>query len=1245
MAVNWTEEQRQVIDLRHRNLLVSAAAGSGKTAVLVARILSLITDPEHPADIDRLLVVTFTRAAAGEMKERIGRALEERLRQDPDNAHLQRQGVLLDHAQISTIDGFCTFVLQNYYHRIGLDPGYRIAEENELKVLQNDVLAQMLEEEYEAAQEPFLRFVRAYGDRRSDRALEELILKIHAFAVSDPSPDRWLAHCLEAYSPKTEEELTQTDWMQELLQKTGAELEGLRQQSERLADLAEARPDGPQAYIPTLRQDAAMLAAAGRSKTYEEYRNALAGIQFGTLSRSIAENEDRKLRESVKKLRDSIKKEVIKIQTQTFSLPAEDVLRETAALEPYARELIRLVRRFREAYTEAKRERDLLDFPDLELLALQILAEEQEDGTWVPTEAARELAERFEEVMIDEYQDSNYLQEALLGAISRTAQGRQNRFMVGDVKQSIYGFRQARPDLFLEKYSRYTEPEAGVRIDLHQNFRSRPEILDSVNAVFSRIMIPELGGIAYDDAAALHAGASFPAEPETAQTELLVIDKDDPVFREIPGSGARVEAEALAAAERILAMTRYGRLWDAEKQAYRPVTYRDCVILMRAANTRGDIFVRVLQEKGIPAYAVSGKGYFSTIEVSAVLNYLRVCDNPLQDIPLAAALRSPIGGLTDAELAGIRAAHPEGSLYSALQRFVEETSPETESGTRERTGRFLAQLSYFREIVPRTPIHTLLSEILDKTGYGDYAAAMPAGSQRQANLEMLAERAVEYEKTQYHGLFSFIRYIEQLEESRVDPGEASLYGEEENIVRIMTIHKSKGLEFPVVILAGMGNSHNRTDETSRVVMHQRLGIGMAAVYPEEHRKHMNTLVRAAVRSAVRQDMTAEELRVLYVAMTRAKEKLILIGTGENAGPSPFAGEAPTYQQILSAKSYLEWIRLADGPGYPVRETVLQAGSLGLSAVSEEIRLDTALQKIRTMLEAGGAGAYDPQIRELLEKKERFRYRYAEEAVYPAKVTVSELKRMAEAVPEEEETEELYPQETVVPYIPGFMQQISGETAPAGREAETAADRLTGAARGTAYHQVFASLDYARILKEGTAPETVQAEISRMKEAGLLSETEAAAVRPEDFCRFLESPLGRRMAAAGKTLRREQPFVLDVPARELFPDRETGGGSAEADTEKPGESAAYESGEPVTVLIQGTIDAYWEENGEFILVDYKTDRLQSPDGAELVGKYRKQLEYYARALTQITEIPVREMWIYSVYAGAIRVYSAGDVPRL
>ena len=1395
--MDWTTEQQQVIDLRHQNLLVSAAAGSGKTAVLVERILSLVTDPQEPFDIDRMLVVTFTRAAAGEMKERIGKALEKRLEEDPGNTHLQKQGILLHHAQINTIDGFCTFVLQNYFHRIDLDPGYRIAEEDDLKLMRGKVLEELLEEEHAEGREEFCRFADAYGRGKNDKNLADLIVRLYDFAVSDPDPDLWLDQCLTAYAPETEEALEQSVWMQSMVEEAGRRVEGLLQGAVQLRDFVTVHPEAPQMYLPALQSDVVLLSELTGKTTYAAFHEAMAGIRFEKLGRGKQDDMDPELKEKVQKRRNDLKKQVEDLQKSFFAMIPEQILEDLEVTRPQAAELVRLTRRFSEMYAEAKRSKNCIDFSDLEHLALQILTERDENGKRHPTSAGKELAERFQEVMIDEYQDSNFLQEAILSAVSREGKGTGDRFMVGDIKQSIYGFRQARPELFLEKmnaYGPHSVPDtqeganpllsmppadrrrgqrndamhrprrdknaeaflkegtscagqtvcmqmadykqessreehasetAGVRIDLDKNFRSRRQVLETANALFSVLMVPELGGIVYDDAASLHPAAPYPEspDPEFPDTELLIVDKTSPEFDDDRSKAAMVEVEAHAAAARIRECLRSGKLWDADRQEFRPVQYRDCVILLRNAGTWGDTFVRVLQSEGIPAYAASGKGYFTTVEITTVLNYLRICDNPMQDIPLAAVLRSPIGGMRDEELARLRTGTPKGSLLEALQNAAEQGG-----SLGEKASGFLRQLESFRERVPCTPVHLLIRQILKETGYGDHAAAMPAGAQRKANLDMLAERAAAYEKNDYHGLFQFVRYVEQLTEREVDFGEVSLYGEEENIVRIMTIHKSKGLEFPIVILAGLGSPFNTTDEKSAVLLHAKLGFGMTAVYTEQRRIRSKTVIRSAVRNAVRHDMLAEELRVLYVAMTRAREKLILIGTGGGTEEPFLSGGRPSYRELVSAKSFLDWILMAADSGVPLKKSILRGSQMVQEEADQVLLTEAVLDEIRELIREGQPGEYDPVLREKLSEIGSFRYRDGLTDERPAKLTVSELKRMqSRQTAEEEQGAELFEEETVVPYVPKFMSDtpadsggshagayhIAGTDSAAGTddvagkdsadgtkgaagkdivvEKDSAAEtdsvagtdivveknsapgpeeELTGAARGTAYHHVLAVLDYGRIetisaeddpAEWKALTESLQQQILEMLENGLLSAAEFRAVRPEDIAAFVCSPLGRRMAAADAagTLHREQPFVLDLPAEQIRQlqkkdtgDNQTGesaqfrgknngddhsGEHAQVWGKNAGDVHAGSTEEQDTVLIQGTIDAYWEEDGAYILADYKTDRIRPGEERLLAEKYRVQLEYYKLALEQITQIPVREMYIYAIATGKEILY--------
>ena len=1300
MGVTWTREQEQVINTRDRDMLVSAAAGSGKTAVLVARILALITDAEHPVDIDRLLVVTFTRAAAGEMRDRISSAIEERLQADPENEHLQRQSVLLHNAKISTIHGFCTYVIQNYFFRTDLDPAYRIAEEGELKEVRGTAVKELLEEEYQTAAPDFLSFTETFAPGKNDQKLEEVIQRVSDYAMANPDPQAWLDACNSAVSARTEEQLLETDWMQETLAEAERILAGVRQAAEENRRIA-ASPGGPAYFIPTAEADLELIDELTRCSTYTELQRAFAEMKFATLARKKKTDADADpdLVEQFRTGREQLKKMLKDMKEKQFADTIEEILADLQKIRPMIGELTRLAAAFEARFSEKKRARNIVDFIDLEHYALRILTEKQEDG-WHRTEVAGELAEQFAEIMIDEYQDSNLLQETLLAAVSGEQEGRHNRFMVGDMKQSIYGFRMARPELFLEKYAAYPplgetgdreQSPASCRITLGKNFRSRPQVLDFANAVFEKLMWPDLGGIRYDADAALYQGAVFPEEPdccaqmeaaedsvtqmETAagncisagtdeeypmpdhedpyRTELLLLNKEAPEFDDDRSRETMMEAEAMLVAGRIRKLVRSGKVCDKITGNLRPVEYRDIVILQRAASSSAAVYVRVLQSVGIPAYATSRKGYFSATEVVLVLNYLRILENPLQDIPFAAVLRSPMCGCTDEELALLRAACPEGPVYDAVVQYAAkedgactEAPAENESAAlQEKLAGFLRLYEQIREKVPYSMIHEIVQEVLDRTGYGLFAAAMPAGEQRAANLKMLVETAVNYEQTSYHGLFQFIRYIEQMGSYDVDYGEVNLFGEGENTVRIMTIHKSKGLEFPIVFLTGLAGRFNQKDLNHAVLLHARFGIGTDAVDLETRTKR-SSLLHRSIRNMNRRDMLGEELRVLYVALTRAKEKLILTSTVSSPEdvPAVFSDRTLSYMQRSGAGSYLDWILMALSPETPVDVSLVEPADIGLEEMEAEHRTSERLANLRELVIKEGRGqvsevsgsadesvpvwrpeaqeevsvpeSVDPDLYAFLEAKAAFRYPFKELAELPAKLSVSEIKKRSIEEQMEEKGLELYQEAPVIPLIPDFIKQAeaadtakeSANLSASGDAQSAGAETFTGAARGTIYHQILAALDLPRISGE----KDLQNQIEEMTADGRLTAEEADAVEMADLLQFLKSPVGIRMkkAAEAGTLVREQPFVIDIPADTI--------------------SGEYETSEPI--LVQGVIDAYFEEDGEYVIVDYKTDRVKYRDGRDLAEKYRIQLLYYKHALEQILDIHVKEMYLYSITLG-------------
>lgn len=1224
MGVKWTEEQQKVISLRDRNILVSAAAGSGKTAVLVERILSKITDPEAPVDIDRLLIMTFTRAAAGEMKERISSAIESALYEDPDNEHLQRQSTLLHTAQITTIDGFCAYIIRNYFHLIGLDPGYRTADEGELKLLREDVTGKLLEDYYSEKQEKYEKFVECFASGKDDEALGGMIQKLYEMAMSNPFPEEWLDACLDDYKIETTEELRETKCIKLLWKAAVDELETAEHLAREARKLCDA-PDGPNLYGEALDSDLLFIRKLKKTAEERDY-NVLAQLlekpSFARLSGKKMPEADEQKKQRIKELREEEKEILRELGQKYFQGTEEEILDMLKCSREPLEMLVELTRQFAERFSKAKREKNILDFTDMEHFALKILMK-KEDGQMQMSQAAIELSEKYEEVLVDEYQDSNLVQELLTTAVSGWVNQRKNIFMVGDVKQSIYRFRLARPELFMEKYKSYSvEDGEEQRIDLHKNFRSRAQVLESVNFIFRQIMGEDLGGIAYDKDAALYPGADFPAggSREFVKTEVLLVEKDGAELEEEAGDQNAQELEALAIAQRIQGMVGREEILDKKTGKYRPVEYGDIVILLRSAYGWSETFREVLASQGIPVYCTSRTGYFSALEIITVLNYLKVCDNPLQDIPLTGVLRSPMVGCTSQELAQIRVLYPQGLLWDSVEQYVksrEEGCDAAEKPLMEKLQRFLELLEKVRNMATYTPVHQLILFILKETGYGNYARALPGGEQRYANLSMLVEKAMAYEKTSYRGLFNFVRYIEQLQAYEVDYGEVNLAGAGSTAVEIMTIHKSKGLEFPVVFAAGMGKQFNFQDLNARLLIHPELGLGTDAILPEK-RIIASSLNKQMVRRELLKESLGEELRVLYVAMTRAKEKLILtgaVGKLDKRIPS-LAGFLEEEGQVLplgvrlKARNYWDFVLPAlarhrsmtdlfgeygvpmhrvegfydDLADFNIRKITLR------QMTEEEILLQTGNQMQEEILKNWNPEQiYDAKVREEIE--ERFSYvypfRYLEEI--PVKVSVSELKKrgwqdneVLQMVPGDTETEAEMP-------VPGFMK-ASGE-------------EYRGAARGTAYHRVMECLDYLQVETDGQ----LKKQLERLVESQKLSEQERDCIRILDIRRFVDSELGQRMknAAVQRRLYREQPFVIQRSAAMLD-----------------------DLWQEETVLVQGIIDAYFVEDGEIVLVDYKTDRVRRGQEQKLIDLYHVQLEDYAQALERMTGKKVKEKIIYS-----------------
>ncbi len=1259
MGMKFTEDQQRVIDLRNCNILVSAAAGSGKTAVLVERIVELVSgsgcDSARAVDIDRLLIVTFTNAAAAQMRERITKALSDRVEAEPDNEHIKKQLMLIHNAKIMTIHSFCLYLIKNHFNDIGLDPDFRTADEGEIRLLKQEVLSELLEEQFALGRQEFTDCVEYFAYDGREKRLEELIERLYTFSGSYPFPEKWLRQHRMDYHMETFEELVKTEWFAGMMQEISALLQECKEQEKAALKVCE-EPDGPYFYAVALEQDQELIAGleqelASVVQTASEPEQSVApaemdssvakdafealaarvqGISYARMAPKKDDSVSAEKRELVKAMRERVKSLLGTLSEKYFASGPKQWLAECRQADAALCELVDLALLFGERLTEKKREKNLLDFEDMEHLALQILLKEEENGQMVPSDTALEYREQFAEILIDEYQDSNLVQEFLLQSISGEDDGRFNRFMVGDVKQSIYKFRLARPELFLEKFATYQKEDGNcVRVDLKQNFRSRHEVTDCVNDLFLQLMHRELGGVEYDADTALYPAAQFPeadGEAADAREKDVALGGEEkqgsavPVSTACEASIARSpyepelciaaisgekgedpkELEAKMIAGKIREIVGKLPVRDSESGQLRPARYQDIVILLRTTSGWDETFKKILEENAIPVFVTSKTGYFAATEVQTVLNFLRVLNNPLQEIPLFGVLKSVLFGFSDAQLATLRALDETGKrcLYDCVKLAAGEGesgegsvgygsgSNGADASLREKCCSFLSFLNRYREYAVYLPIHKLMEQFLEETGYLYTVSALPGGVQRRINVEMLLTRAESFEKTSYSGLFHFIRYMEQLEKYDIDYGETGASDENADVVRIMSIHKSKGLEFPVCFVSGLSKRFNRQDSVAPVLMDMDLGLAIDWVDPTARIRH-TTLKKNVLARKLNADSMGEELRVLYVALTRAEEKLILTGTcKEDKLPQEDTAQGAygySALRLQEASSYYDlvlpaWQSVGRRLQICTQEELLQA---------ELVRASLGYNSRQKLFEEAGK---EPEAAELA-LCERLQKPYAHEnlAGLFVKTTVSELKK--EGMQEEAaEGLTLFPEEEVVPYLPQFV-----------REQE---ETVSGTTRGSAYHRLLEIFPFER--QETWTAAKIRTVIEECKADRRLSEEYAAAINVYKIRAFLQTPLAARMAKAARSnrLHREQPFVLGLSANRL-------------NTDFP---------EDETVLIQGIIDVYLEEEDGIVLADYKTDLVKDPK--ELILRYRVQLDYYEEALVRLTGKCVKEKLIYS-----------------
>ncbi|AXH98494.1 helicase-exonuclease AddAB subunit AddA [Sporosarcina sp. PTS2304] len=1212
----FTDDQWRAIHAHGKDILVSAAAGSGKTKVLITRMIEKVLNTDNPIDVDQLLVVTFTNAAAAEMRHRMASALEEAISENPSSTHLRRQLNLLNKAQISSLHSFCLQVVRQYSYVLDVDPGFRIADATEAAILRDDTIAVVLEDGY-AQEDPeaIYRLSDSFTADRNDQAIETLIEKLYDYSRVHPEPAKWLKMIPQQYeiaNDATVDDLSFIEPLKLAIRHTLEEAKTITKDLQRLSEMTE----GPLPLLDTAKADEDWINGAlneiveGRWEDAYAYFSTLKWVKAGTIKKDSCDEE---LAKRGKAMRESVKKIVNAVKDTYFTRTPARLLEEIRLMAPLMHTLVGLVEDFSVRYQALKEERGLVDFSDLEHYALQILSTEV-DGEMVPSDIAREYQNRFAEVLVDEYQDTNFLQEAILQFIKKGDEADGNLFMVGDVKQSIYRFRLAEPGLFLGKYDRFTADiqDEGLKIDLNANFRSRKEVLFATNFIFRQIMGTRVGEIEYDDAAALKYGAQYPEKEVFAgltvlyeNEEELEVSEEQEAQQELKKS----QAEARFIAQKI-------KKWQADQQQVadafsgkqRPLEYRDIVILMRSMTWSSEI-ADELKAAGIPVYVELSTGYFDAIEVMIMLNTLRVIDNPYQDIPLVSVLRAPFVGMTENELAQIRLANRNVSFYEALQTFVQTGGAGIHSVTQEKLQRFFLRLEHWRNMARHGSLSELIWQVYSDTYYYEMVGILPNGKQRQANLRALHDRAMAYEKTSFRGLFRFLRFIDRMQKRGDDLGEARFMSEKENVVRIMTIHSSKGLEFPYVFLAGMGRPFNKMDFHHPYLFDQHFGLAVKAIDPDK-RITFTSLPFLAVKEKKELEMRAEEMRVLYVAMTRAKEHLGLVASvkdiektitqWQEAQLLEESAPLPEYKRSR-ASGYLDWIGPAIARHLDFGKFGKAAGGQLLDDPSSwEVNVypfsafhDADSVEVEDWIPIDSEAVIaDEEMVELVRSRFETRYPHASAVHMPSKQSVSELKRLALL---ELERGDADPFDDHVPASrpsflhdrPSFLQKRS----------------LTKAEIGTAMHTVMQHLDLKHPLTIEQAKEFIKQLVARE----LLTKEEADVVDVELIVKFYATHLGQRMQQADEVLR-EMPFTYALPA---------------------------EQGE--FQLLQGIADCLFHEDGEWVLVDYKTDSIrgfssEAEVAKELQTRYGTQLNLYKKVLESILSITIKEMLLY-VFDGA------------
>lgn len=1200
--VKWTNEQLQAIQEKNSNILVAAAAGSGKTAVLVERIIHKIIDEQM--DIDKILVVTFTNAAASEMRERILEAIYKKLEENPENVHLQRQIILLNKASICTIHSFCLDVIHNHFYEIDLPSNFKIADTAEIDLLKQEVLDDLFEQKYTENDKNFIELLENYTNYRGDEALQELVLKIYKFIQSSPFPIKWLQEKLELLKIE-DKDISQTIWGKLIIQTVDDDIQESIMQLEVTKSKMALYPEMTKFY-QTISEDIINLQDLQKYNSWDELYIKLLNFNFSKWP--VDKKVINDLKEDSKEIRDKVKKHIKEKTAKLLSCSQEQAVKDLKIITPILEKLSNLVTEFTKNFAEKKKEKNCIDFNDIEHFALKILLDENNN----PTEVAKKYKEKFEEIAIDEYQDSNLVQEAILTSISKG----NNIFMVGDVKQSIYKFRQARPELFLQKYDEYKNKEEkaqedNLKIQLFRNFRSRQNILNITNLVFESIMSKELGDINYNENEYLNYGANYP-EPEEIKNyagiaELDIIDlKEDESITAFEGEEdeeeqERVEDDVLEAkfvANKIQELLNSNYMVFDKKQGYRKIRPKDIVILLRATSNLSPIYEKELSDLELPVFSDTSGTYLDTVEIQTILSVLKIIDNPLQDIPLVVVLRSSICNFTDNDLITIRLTDRNCNFYEALIK----TRLICEGDLKNKIESFLEKLEKWKSISQYMPLDEFIWQIYLDTGYYQYVGLLPNGAMRQANLKTLFEKAKQYEKASFKGLFNFIQFIDKLKKQNGDLASAKLIGENEDVIRIMSIHKSKGLEFPVVFLCNSHKKFNMQDLNDNILLHQDIGFGPTIMDTTRKIKY-SSIAKDAIKLKMKQETLSEEQRILYVALTRAKEKLYITGRSKD-----FTKYVQDKNKVLEmyesenikldaklmkkANSYLDWIMYVylfnqgrtitlKGESYKLSDIITLNVSnkkdllkaLAKEEVVEQIDLKEKIEQILKNKSEEENKKSEQALKELLEWK----YDYIVDTTLPTKSSVTKIKQ--EKIKLEEmlkgiESEEV---EYKKSYTPKFMQEDK---------------KISSAEKGTLVHLCIQRLDE----RKDYELKDIQNMILNLVEKEIITQNEADAIDVDLIYQYTKSQLFEELRKA-KEVHKEQPFYINIPAKDVV---------SEAENSKK------------NILVQGIIDLYYiDKNDNLVLIDFKTDYISNEPNAKekILDKYKVQLEIYKTALEQ------------------------------